>query len=105
MKRKKLLPVAKTVLIPVIIVGVVLFFFTAVSNLDRDRGAEGREQLESSVRRACAACYATEGFYPPSLDYLKERYGILVDQDNYNVFYEVFSENLMPEITVIEIAK
>lgn len=105
MKKKKVMPIIKTVLIPVVIIGVVLFFFTAVSNLDQDRGAEGREQLETSIRRSCAACYATEGIYPPTLEYLVEHYGILIDEDNYNVFYDVFSENLMPEITVIEIAK
>lgn len=93
----------KTAVLPIVIVGVIVFFFTAVSNFDEGRGAEGRDQLETSIRRACAACYATEGIYPPTLDYLVEHYGILIDESNYNVFYEVFSENLMPDITVIEI--
>lgn len=104
-KRKKIMPLIKTVLLPVLIVGALLFFFTALSNLDKDRGAEGRDQLETSIRRACAACYATEGIYPPTLEYLVDHYGILIDSSSYNVFYEVFSENLMPEITVVEIAK
>lgn len=93
----------KTAVLPIVIIGVIVFFFTAVSNFDEGRGAEGRDQLETSIRRACAACYATEGIYPPTLDYLVEHYGILIDESNYNVFYEVFSENLMPDITVIEI--
>lgn len=103
MFKKKIWPILKTALLPIVIVGVIVFFFTAVSNFDEGRGAEGRDQLETSIRRACAACYATEGIYPPTLDYLVDHYGILIDEKSYNVFYEVFSENLMPDITVIEI--
>lgn len=103
MFKKKIWPILKTAVLPIVIVGVIVFFFTAVSNFDEGRGAEGRDQLETSIRRACAACYATEGIYPPTLDYLVDHYGILIDENTYSVFYEVFSENLMPDITVIEI--
>ena len=36
-----------------------------------------------------------------TLDYLREHYGIRIDENRYIVFYEVFAENLMPEITVL----
>lgn len=45
---------------------VLLCFFTALSNLDRGREEEGRRQLEQALRRACVACYAVEGVYPPT---------------------------------------
>lgn len=48
------------------------------------------------------ACYAAEGIYPPDLDYLKDHYGVQVDEERYTVFYSVFAENLMPDITVLE---
>ena len=47
-------------------------------------------------------CYATEGVYPPSVQYLKENYGIQIDEDRYSVFYEIEGANLMPSITVME---
>lgn len=47
-------------------------------------------------------CYATEGVYPPTLEYLKKNYGIQIDESRFTVFYEVFAKNLMPEITVME---
>lgn len=84
---------------------VVLCFVTALSNLDRGRGEAGRQQLEDTLRRAAVACYATEGIYPPHLDYLTEHYGIQVDEDRYAVFYDIFAENLMPDITVVELTK
>ena len=83
------------------IVGALFWFFAAVSGVSRGSGAEGREQLETALRRASVACYAAEGVYPPTLDYLTEHYGIQIGED-YTVFYEVFASNLMPEITVLE---
>lgn len=48
------------------------------------------------------ACYAAEGIYPPNLDYLREHYGIQIDETRYMVVYDVFASNLMPDITVLE---
>ena len=89
-------------LLPVVIVAVLLLFLTGLSNLERDSSEEGRLQLENALRRAAVACYAAEGIYPPDVDYLKEHYGIQVDEERYAVFYEVFASNLMPDITVLE---
>lgn len=56
---------------------------------------------EQSVRRAAVSCYALEGRYPDTYEYLKENYGVNVDEGKYAVFYEVFASNIMPSITVI----
>lgn len=82
---------------------VLACFLTALTNLDQGQGEEGRSRLEDSLRRAAVACYAAEGIYPPTLDYLEEGYGIQIDRERYAVFYEIFAENLMPGITVVEL--
>ena len=79
----------------------VFLLAAAMHRLDAGRETTGREQLEDTIRRAVVACYAAEGFYPPSLDYLRQHYGLQIDETRYSVFYEVFGENLMPEITVL----
>ena len=89
------------VLAAVAILAVLLWFFAAMGNLNRGSGDEGREQLETALRRAAVACYAAEGIYPPTLDYLTEHYGVQIG-DQYIVFYEIFASNLMPDITVLE---
>lgn len=81
---------------------LLIWFFTAVTHLEEGQSHEGRQQLEDALRRACVACYAAEGIYPPSLSYLEQHYGIRIDKQRYTVFYEVFADNLMPEITVLE---
>ena len=86
----------------VLILALLLWFFTAVGNLSRDSGDEGREQLETALRRAAVACYAAEGVYPPTMEYLSEHYGVQIEEEKYIVFYEIFASNLMPDITVLE---
>ena len=88
-------------LVAVILLALLLWFFTAVNHLGDGQHEEGRVQLETALRRATVACYATEGIYPPTLDYLKEHYGIQIDESRYSVFYEIFADNLMPDITVL----
>ena len=80
---------------------VLVMFFTGLSNINSGRTDEGRDQLESAVRRAAVACYATEGIYPPDLSYLEDHYALQIDRDRYTVYYEVFGSNMMPDITVL----
>ena len=40
-------------------------------------------------------------FYPPSLDYLADNYGVVVDREHYIVHYDVFASNIMPDIRVV----
>lgn len=82
---------------------LLMGFASAVNGLDRDSREESKRQLEEALRRGCVACYAAEGIYPPDLDYLKEHYGIQVDEEAYVVYYDIFAENLMPDITVLEV--
>lgn len=84
------------------LLAVMLWFFTSLNNLSAGQGEEGRQQLETSLRRAAVACYAAEGIYPPTLDYLTEHYGVQIESDQYIVFYEIFADNLMPDITVLK---
>ncbi len=92
-------------LLLLVAVGVLLWFFTALGQVRQGSTQQGRQQLEQALRRGAVACYAAEGFYPPSLDYLCKTYGVEVDDSRYLVFYEVTAENFMPDITVIERTK
>lgn len=62
---------------------------------------EGEKIAQESIMRAVVTCYSIENRYPESFEYLKERYGISIDEDKYVVHYEVFASNLMPVVTVV----
>lgn len=103
MKRKKLfLPLVRLLAPPLICAAALLAFSAALDSLESGRDAESRRQLELALRRGCVACYAAEGVYPPDLDYLKEHYGFQIDETRCTVRYDVFAENLLPDITVLE---
>lgn len=95
----------QALLLPVAVLGVLLLFGTALENLTAGSREESLAQLEAALRQASVACYAAEGIYPPSLEYLQQHYGIQIDEGSYVVYYDIFAENLMPDITVLEIKK
>ena len=68
-------------------------------------GASLREQGELSVRNAilnsAKQCCAIEGAYPSSLAYLEENYGLVVNRSDYAITYEVFADNVMPNVVVL----
>lgn len=69
-------------------------------NLSGDTGQEGQRATQQAIERAAVLCYATEGFYPPSLQYIEENYGVQIDSKRYTIQYEVFASNVMPVIRV-----
>ena len=89
-------------LVPVFAVVALLVFMTGLSNLTEGNAVQGREQLETALRRSAVACYAAEGMYPSDLSYLQEHYGIQIDEERYTVIYDAIASNLMPDITVLE---
>ena len=66
--------------------------------------AKSLRSTEEGVRRAAVHCYAIEGQYPESVDYLEENYGLRIDHDRYLVHYDIFADNILPEITVFSLA-
>lgn len=89
-------------LAPALLLAAAWVLVRGSDQLNADRNAEAKLRLEDAIRRGCAACYAAEGRYPQSLDDLKERYGLQIDEEHYAVFYEPYGSNLMPNFTVLE---
>lgn len=85
-----------------VVIAVLLWFFSALGGVQKGQNDEGRQQLEDALRRAAVACYAAEGVYPPDTEYIAEHYGVQIDEERYTVFYEIFADNLMPDITVMK---
>lgn len=87
------------------LVGFVLFFIGGINTVDESTASEQAKSLESAVRRSVAQCYAVEGTYPPSLDYLKEHYGLVYDAEQFYIDYTAIGSNIMPDITILPRSK
>lgn len=79
---------------------VLVLLIGGVRMIENSSRRESVSMVEQSVSRAALQCYALEGFYPRSISYLEERYGVMVDMDIYFVHYQYVADNLAPEIYV-----
>ena len=92
----------------ILLAAAVLFLFVAVflagvQSVSSVSETKEMEQIENAVVRSAVLCYGTEGAYPESLDYLKEHYGLLYDEEKYIVNYEIVGKNLRPQVRVVRI--
>lgn len=85
----------------VFVVGFVIFFITGINTVDDTTSDEQAKSLETTVRRSVAQCYAVEGTYPPSLEYLEEHYGLIYDTNTFYIDYTAIGSNIMPDITIL----
>ena len=90
------------VIIPVVfsIVIIVAIVF-GIRNVAVSSTQEQLKITEQAVRRSVVQCYAIEGRYPPSLNYLTENYGLIIDEEKYVYHYQRHGYNLLPDITVV----
>lgn len=90
-------------MITLLLLGVIwIAGFQAVQDIAMNKSEDRSKAIETVLLQAAVQCYALEGSYPSGLDYLKEHYGILLDESQYYYFYDVQGANLVPKIAVIK---
>ena len=87
----------------VIFIIITLLFFIAVDETGRNAVMKQQESLENALSRDIVQCYAIEGRYPPSLEYMEEHYGLIYDKSVFFVDYQPIGSNLYPDVTVLMI--
>ena len=99
-KKKNSLPAVVLTLFTAAVVCLLCFFGTGASS--RDMTDESAAAIRDAIRRGALQCYAVEGIYPPTLEYLEENYGLQVNTRDFYIRYDIFASNIAPEITVTE---
>ncbi len=84
-----------------VILAAAVLWHLAVPASGRDMEEESIRALAAAVERSARQCYVVEGFYPPSLTYLEENYGLQINTDEYRVVYSVFASNIAPSVRVL----
>ena len=79
---------------------VILFvlFLRGIGSVGESTLSKQQESLETALERSISQCYAVEGCYPPSLEYLEQHYGLLYDEDRFFIDYEYYGSNLLPDL-------
>lgn len=83
-----------------LVIGMV--FLQGIASISTGTRKRQRESLENAIMRSVTHCYALEGSYPESLEYLKEHYGLTYDEALFFVDYQTIGSNILPDITIIE---
>ena len=73
-----------------------------IGRIDRAQEGAETELVRDAVRSAAVTCYAVEGAYPDTVDYLREHYRLAYDETRYFVTMESFASNRIPDIYVTE---
>ncbi len=102
-RQKKKFPLIGLLVSAALAAGFLYLFTAGMGRVAERTKEENRNALVEAIRRASVQCYAIEGRYPPSVEYLEEHYGISIDRTAYNVFYSGWASNIMPDITIIPV--
>ena len=90
--------IIKLLIFAVVLVSAVML----INRIDTAQGTAENEIVRDAIRNAAVTCYAVEGAYPDSVDYLREHYRLAYDETRYLVTYEAFASNRIPDIYVTE---
>lgn len=91
-------------LVSIIIFAVIIVAFlfainyTSASTLNHQEDA-----LNQAIERDITMCYAQNGYYPPSLSYIKEHYGLIYDEKTFLVNYQPVADNIRPNYIVLRL--
>ncbi len=82
---------------------VIIFgaFYLAITRLADSAGLQQLQALENAVRKDVLHCFASEGEYPESIEYLEKNYALSYDHDRFEVYYVRGDGNVLPEIKVL----
>ena len=92
-RRRRILSVAG-------ILFIVLVLFLASFRINANLSKQGEVSIRNAILNSAKQCCAIEGSYPPSLEYLEENYGLVVNRQNYIITYSIFAENILPNVIV-----
>ena len=86
----------------IVIAGILILSVLLVNRISSAQDIAETELVKDAIRNAAVTCYAVEGAYPDSVEYLREHYQLAYDESRYFVTYEAFATNHIPDIYVTE---
>lgn len=86
----------------IVLVLILLVFVGGVTYFANSQYMDGKNMLSQAIERDMIHCYSVEGYYPPSIEYMEENYGLNYDKEKYLVEYTVISKDIMPKFEIQE---
>lgn len=80
---------------------ILALVLTGLARTSESVRTDGLNAAEAAVRRSALCCYALEGAYPESYEYLKENYPPGINEKLYTVRYTAVAPALPPVLAVL----
>lgn len=96
-KRKKTI-----FIISILIIAFIIIYIAKVDSFWESKKEKSNIAIERAIIKSALECYALEGSFPPSIEYLQDNYGLIVNKDAYFYHYKVNASNILPDIKVVE---
>lgn len=80
-----------------LVIGVLLMGFNNAFSVVNDSDLS---RVKQNIKDGIVECYAIEGKYPESIEYLKNNYGVYFNDESYQIHYRYLGLNMMPEFDV-----
>ncbi len=99
-KKNKLIPNKGVILMIVIFVFFLAFFYSQIGDLSKEMSSSNVDAVSQAIENAVITCYAIEGSYPESIEYIEKHYGVVIDYDRFYVDYSIIAGNVKPAVAV-----
>lgn len=101
MKRSKnrLAILSQIMTLPFIAIALIILI-RSISGYGATNNALNKSNVQDIVEKYAIQCYASEGSYPPDLNYLVEHYGLILDEERFIYEYDIFASNIKPDIII-----
>ena len=87
-----------------VFIGILLIFMNTVRGMEDGNVRQQKDALTNALNKSIVHCYATEGFYPPSLQFIKDHYQVTYNEEMFYVDYQPLGSNMLPDVTIISLA-
>lgn len=102
MKRKSFKRALPYILPCLLFAAMLAWLILSLSNAASSTEKQELSALKTTIENSITMCYAIEGAYPESIEYLSSNYGLIYDKDKYIVHYDSFASNIRPIVTILE---
>lgn len=82
----------------VLLCAVIAWAFVTSASVSRRQSVAS---VRDAILTAAVQCAAIEGSYPSSLAHLESHYGLVINHNDYIIYYEWLADNVPPTVTVM----
>lgn len=80
---------------------MLILFLLSINSVSDTTMDKQYDSLTTALEHSIAQCYAIEGSYPESADYLTEHYGLTYNHDTFLIEYTYYGSNIYPDYVVL----